>query len=172
MTATLITIILGVIGSIIAAEFLGWCPWLAERLVNLAVLRLGDTHRDRYRDEWSADMDVLRTRGNVSLLIWAIGLYLVAGRVASALQPTPIKELRENLRPTLAETTRVSKFALEQARTLRLASVNERLVTHPSLRPIMLPFCSWVLWAGARLDRHICDKVRKLVKIVDRSVSY
>src|SRR6266849_3642279 len=114
MSTTLVTIILGALGSIIAAELLGWCPLLAKHLIRLAVSRLPQRHRARYQEEWLADMDMLRTRGGLSTLLWAAGVYVMAHRVASALQRTIPKEDNRHRHVTLAEAARATNFAINR----------------------------------------------------------
>jgi len=87
----LISILLGIAGSLIAAEILEWCPWLTERLLHAASKRLPPRHSERYYAEWTADLDLLRRRGRLSVLIWAITVYLSAGRTAAALHPRPLR---------------------------------------------------------------------------------
>lgn len=170
MSAIVATIVLGALGSILAAEFLGWCPVLAERLVNCAVNRLDKSHRERYRNEWLADLDVMRIRGGVSLLIWAVGLYLVAGRVASALRPAEEIHVKRHRHPTLMDAIRASKFILSNVRSSPNATREDRVFSHPMLRPVVLPLAILMAWSWARTDRRMCQHILRLANTARKPI--
>jgi|SRR5271156_3208240 len=72
----LIAILLGTIGSFIAAEIYVTAPKLALRLIDKAVLRLPEHERDRYREEWCAHLN--DCPGSLGKLRHAPACYLVA----------------------------------------------------------------------------------------------
>jgi hypothetical protein len=80
----ILTIVLGIAGSLLAAEFFGSCPWLTEALLSRAAHRLPKVHRERYVAEWDAELDYMRSRcGNLTILFWAVSVYLSSRRLAS-----------------------------------------------------------------------------------------
>lgn len=80
----ILTIVLGIAGSLLAAEFFGSCPWLTEALLSRAAHRLPNVHRERYVAEWDAELDYMRSRcGNLTILFWAVSVYLSSRRLAS-----------------------------------------------------------------------------------------
>ena len=170
MTTILITILLGAIGSIVAAEFLGWCPWLAERLLNRAVSRLAEDHRKRYRDEWSADMDIMSKRGSISLLLWAIGLYLVASRVARALGPATAKQARQHRYPTFDETMRALRLVLSSARISQRATRVDRLLVLP-VAESLITVLTLSYWFSARLNPRVCSAILRWANKVDQVIT-
>jgi lipopolysaccharide/colanic/teichoic acid biosynthesis glycosyltransferase len=66
--------------NLLVAELFDWCPRLAERLIRRAVRRLPSDARDRYLDEWLAELEVVPGRG-ISKLIWAIQILVRATKV-------------------------------------------------------------------------------------------
>lgn len=46
----------GIVGSLVAAEVYCWAPNIARRCVERAVLRLPESERDRFREEWLAHL--------------------------------------------------------------------------------------------------------------------
>jgi lipopolysaccharide/colanic/teichoic acid biosynthesis glycosyltransferase len=62
-------------------ELFDWLPWLARRLVRRAVRKLPSDVKDRYLDEWLAELDALPGRG-VSKFLWAIQILIGASRVS------------------------------------------------------------------------------------------
>jgi hypothetical protein len=81
--SALFAVVLGILGSIIAAELLSFCPSLTNILLAAAARRLPPTHGDRYLREWWGDLDALRaSRGNLAIVCWATGIYLSSPRLA------------------------------------------------------------------------------------------
>jgi hypothetical protein len=158
VVTTFITIMLGALGSILAAEFLGWCPWFAERLLNCAVRRLPGNHQQRYRQEWLADMDQMRNRGGFSVLLWAVGLYLTAERVAGALEPSVEKQVARHY-PTMAESIRATRSLLKALRYEPKSNLQDRIATLTVLRPLMFPLFLATGWIGARFSAELCNGV-------------
>ena len=66
--------------NLLAAELFDWFPWLAERLIRLAVRKLPSDARDRYLDEWLAELEAVPGRG-ISKLMWATQILVRATKV-------------------------------------------------------------------------------------------
>jgi hypothetical protein len=69
---------------LLITEFTELGPWLAERLVRRSVRMLPPEHRDRYTDEWLAELDVVP--GKLSKLIVAVRLALRVPATSLAVQ--------------------------------------------------------------------------------------
>lgn len=65
-----------------ADETKAWLPLISEHLLQIAVLRLPETQRERYREEWAADL--ASYPGEVSRTFRAIGLLVASWRIASS----------------------------------------------------------------------------------------
>lgn len=121
-----------------AADFATTFRLLAQWTVVLASLRLPRSHRKRYRSEWQAELDVLRTEGSVpptvSLLVYAIPLLFRAGRLARELVPEPALAFqRTRSRPATRQRStprsRRSRYLFQQrARRLQRARMRFRRV--------------------------------------------
>jgi hypothetical protein len=86
----IVTVLLGAIGSIVAAELLDVCPWLTQKLLRRAANRLPATHRERYVDEWQAELDYMNTRaGKLFRLLWAIGVCASSSSLAREIADVP-----------------------------------------------------------------------------------
>jgi hypothetical protein len=82
----LLTAILGVACSIVAAELLDVCPRLTEKLLARAARRLPYQSRERYLAEWYGEYDYMRTRwGKLAILLWATGVNVTSRRLAAEL---------------------------------------------------------------------------------------
>lgn len=70
--STLAAAVLGAFGlalvGLLAREFHAWLPWFAERLIGVAARILPRDMRERYRQEWNAEMHCLPATGFTSLL--------------------------------------------------------------------------------------------------------
>ena len=87
----LVTVVLGIACSLAAAELLDFCPSLTEWFISRAVERLPKKYRERYRLEWSGDIDYLRSRrGKLAILFWAATVYASSGRLASQIDTASI----------------------------------------------------------------------------------
>jgi hypothetical protein len=85
--SVIFTIALGVAGSVIAAELLGVCPLITNWLIMRAARRMPRDHSERYLAEWQAEIDYMRLRcGNLSILLWAVAVYITSIRLASELR--------------------------------------------------------------------------------------
>jgi len=78
-----ITVVLGIVCSLAAAEFYANGPRIAKWLISRAVLRLPDNARDRYQEEWEAHSAELP--GSMAKLQHALGCRFRASAVARAL---------------------------------------------------------------------------------------
>lgn len=77
--STLLEFGFGVAASITAAEALAFAPHVAAKCIRVAVGRLPRRYRDRFNEEWSADM--LAQPSNLSKLIFSLGLLFAAQRI-------------------------------------------------------------------------------------------
>jgi 3-deoxy-D-manno-octulosonic-acid transferase len=79
--------LLGTLASILASEIVGSCPAISRWLVRRAVGFLPKESRERYAEEWNAELDVLRKSDrNVSTLLWAIRVVAGAPRIGKTLR--------------------------------------------------------------------------------------
>jgi hypothetical protein len=86
----ILSIILGVIGSLIAAEVWANSPRIAHWLIDRAVRRLPDRAQERYREEWKAHANELP--GSIAKLCHASSCWFRAYAVARALaEPKPLE---------------------------------------------------------------------------------
>lgn len=167
MIGLFVTIVLGAVGSILAAEMLGWCAVWADRLVNSAVNRLPESFRARYRDEWLADMDMLRRGAGLSLLLWAVVVYSNAGKLACVLMPGDASRAGRLHRPTFAEIVRATKQAISE-----LPGRSQRLdywLSHRATKSFILIGMVWSAWISTRFNPKFCTLIFKLVKRAERS---
>jgi lipopolysaccharide/colanic/teichoic acid biosynthesis glycosyltransferase len=72
--------------TLVVTEAYGWLPWLSERLIRRATRVLPHQHRERYEEEWLAELDLLPTRGIASLL-FAVRILVRARSTRRALEP-------------------------------------------------------------------------------------
>lgn len=78
----LITIVLGAIGSLLAAEIWANAPRLGRWFIKRAVLQLPASKRDHFLEEWLSDID--ERPGALDKLRHALGCYFRAARVLAA----------------------------------------------------------------------------------------
>jgi lipopolysaccharide/colanic/teichoic acid biosynthesis glycosyltransferase len=83
--------VLSVLGAVLlnllADEVVDWCPWLTERLLRRAARVLPEAHRDRYQEEWLAEVEALP--GRFARLAMALRILLGAPGTAQALRCLP-----------------------------------------------------------------------------------
>lgn len=82
---------------VILDEVLEWCPWVAQRLIRRAALRLPSESSQRYCEEWLAELDALPGKG-VSKLAFAARVFWSTPRVRAALTGSPTPTTRLALR--------------------------------------------------------------------------
>jgi hypothetical protein len=67
--------ILGVVAAalspVFADEFKAWMPWFTKWLIRRAIGRLPEDQRERYREEWSSDIE--ETPGDIGKIFKAMG---------------------------------------------------------------------------------------------------
>ena len=56
------SLVLGIVVSLLVVEFTDWCPSIAAGLVRLAARMLPESERDRYREEWLAEVETVPGR--------------------------------------------------------------------------------------------------------------
>lgn len=69
----ILTILEGILGKLAADEIKAWLPVLSRRLLHLAISRLPEEERERYREEWEADL--LSYPGEIARCFRALGMY-------------------------------------------------------------------------------------------------
>jgi hypothetical protein len=67
---------IGIAGNLVASDLYDRAPSMAQRLIDMAVTRLPDNTRERYREEWHAHLH--EVSGNVSKLCHALGCFMFA----------------------------------------------------------------------------------------------
>jgi hypothetical protein len=67
-----------IVQNVLTDEAWGWLPRLAQSLVRSAVRRLDPSRRDRYQEEWRAELDQFDDR-RLTGLAWALRVWLRAG---------------------------------------------------------------------------------------------
>jgi hypothetical protein len=77
---------------LILQEFVDWCPWLASRMIRVASQALPPAFRDRYRDEWLAEMEEL-PGGRLTRLAFAVRVLVTAPRTRGALGGLVLKSV-------------------------------------------------------------------------------
>jgi hypothetical protein len=88
---TLINILLGVVGSLLAAEVWANAPRLGRWFIKHAVRQLPPSKRDQYHEEWLSHLD--ECPGGIDKLRHALGCYFRACRELAAREGlTPAKE--------------------------------------------------------------------------------
>ena len=85
----LATVILAASGNQAAHEFRAWAPWIIERLIRCAVVRLPETARERYEEEWSSHVSELP--GDIGKLIAALGFLRASKRMRPDLQTEEVQ---------------------------------------------------------------------------------
>jgi hypothetical protein len=99
----------GALGSLAAAEFLGWAPVWASKVVARAANRMPHDQQERWREEWHAELAAYSGRG-ISSLAWALSLYVGAVRMAHALSPHRTKRLGHTRLRSLLTAARVANW--------------------------------------------------------------
>jgi 3-deoxy-D-manno-octulosonic-acid transferase len=88
--------VLGLLSSIFVSEIIGWLPTVSRCIIRGATRLLPADNRDRFADEWNAEIDVLeRSDRKVSTLLWALRVFIEAprtGRILRAAYASPRKE--------------------------------------------------------------------------------
>jgi hypothetical protein len=80
-------IVLAVIAALLGAEVIAWCPPLQRLLLRRAAAALPEAHRERYLEEWTAELNEL-PNGPITRLLFATSLLLRRGGVARELSAT------------------------------------------------------------------------------------
>jgi len=74
--------------NLLIAELFDWCPWLAERLIRRAAGKLPIGARERYLDEWLAELEAVPGR-RISSLIFAVQILVRASKVCEEIAGRP-----------------------------------------------------------------------------------
>jgi DNA-binding CsgD family transcriptional regulator len=77
----MLNFIVGVLGNLIAAELIAWCPGAAKKIIYSAAKSVPLSMRQRMIEEWSALLD--DTDGDLSKLWVAISLYWKRSKIGS-----------------------------------------------------------------------------------------
>jgi hypothetical protein len=51
------TILVAVLGAVLADECRAWLPWIGERVIRRAVRNLAESQRERYNEEWRSHLN-------------------------------------------------------------------------------------------------------------------
>src|SRR4051794_527058 len=78
----------GVVVAIFGVEARGWLARLSRWVTRRAVQRFPETQRARYEQEWPAELDELLKERPVSAVLWAVGYFVTASKVASVREGT------------------------------------------------------------------------------------
>lgn len=85
--------LLGFLASFLASEILGFCPVIAKWLVRRAVRFLPEESRERFTEEWGAEVDMLERSGRkATTLLWALRVLAGAPRTGEILRATSKEE--------------------------------------------------------------------------------
>ena len=95
--------------NLVVADIAGWLPWIAERIIKRAARVLPMQSRDRYEQEWLAELDVL-PGGDISQIVFSIRLRLRARRVGREIMGT--QRERESPLPSFSQVRPVADFLL------------------------------------------------------------
>jgi lipopolysaccharide/colanic/teichoic acid biosynthesis glycosyltransferase len=169
MTWVIATAVVSVVAVIALAEESGWLRRLAVRLLKRVVRALPATERDRYEDEWLAELEVLPGSG-VASVVFAVRVALRVRSVRRALDVTD-KALAEDLSSPGLWWSNI--FLLPGAARLmsRKASVPADDVQDVSFRGVLrtgsLVVLQWALEdAGWRVVRLVLDFVIVCVAVL------
>ena len=164
----LTAIVLGAIGSLIAAEMYAGGTCVADRIIRQAALRLPEHERERFREEWRADnADVA---GSMRKILHALGCFFGAAEVADALcrpSPSNAKTDVSDVEPEENETSASVDLATGEIDfRIKLRDAREIYVEIKKLRNYV---------AHSRTDRSLSRKdieylriLRKYKKYLDR----
>jgi hypothetical protein len=98
----LIGILLGLVLPLLLAELSSWVPWLAHRVVRRAARHLPDAYRERYEEEWLAELE--QVPANLPKLSVALSLYLRVDMVRRALARNDVPKSTQRLPVSLGRT--------------------------------------------------------------------
>jgi hypothetical protein len=89
--STLLAVLISLLCSIAAAEVVALCPAVTDWLIRRALARLPASSRERYEQEWGAELDYQRPRrGNLLILLWALCVYATSTSVSASLLDEPL----------------------------------------------------------------------------------
>jgi lipopolysaccharide/colanic/teichoic acid biosynthesis glycosyltransferase len=74
--------------NLLLAELFDWFHWIGERVLARAARRLPQRDRERWENEWLAELDALPGK-HLSHLLWATGIWLRAPSLSRALEQRP-----------------------------------------------------------------------------------
>ncbi len=85
-----------VIVPLLVDEFADWMPWTARQLVTRAARRLPPSGRDRYEEEWLAEMATL-PGGKLNQIRFGFAIFWGSFSLKKALNEAPMQELMQSL---------------------------------------------------------------------------
>jgi hypothetical protein len=88
-----IAIFFGIVGSLLAAEFYSCAPVLARRIIDRAAQRLPEGERERYAEEWLADLEAFP--GNLWKLKYAVGCFYGVAGMTTAIPKIAVTHFRK-----------------------------------------------------------------------------
>jgi hypothetical protein len=77
-------VVLAVFTALVGAEVIAWCPPLQRLILRRTAAGLPQAHRDRYLEEWQAELEAL-PNGPVTRLWFAMSLFLQRGKLVREL---------------------------------------------------------------------------------------
>jgi hypothetical protein len=80
--------VITLLSALFGQEALGWLPYLTRRIITSAAMRLPDDHRERWHEEWLADLKELDDRP-LTAFAYAVSVATSAGSLARELRPVP-----------------------------------------------------------------------------------
>jgi hypothetical protein len=128
-----VAVLLGAIGSIVAAELYALGPAIADTFIRRAVARLPKHERARFLEEWQADNDDFP--GSVQKVLHAIGCCIGAHAVAKILakpkmgrQSSKSKKLSSSQKKWATLNERVAAFRAHRRALQELDGLIEKLM--------------------------------------------
>jgi hypothetical protein len=147
----------GFFGNVVAHDFCEAAPMLSKRLLNIAIAILPRELKDRYLEEWHAD---LRDRvGSLAKLNWAFGCLICARRINREANFNRIRRTTLQIVLTKGETISVDlptlALCISSLQALRFIQGCLNLLPSPHLwRLIGRPVGATVMWFGTTVPAY------------------
>jgi hypothetical protein len=93
IVGVIVALLVSGLRSLLSADARGWTERGTDSLLAAALRRLPTEHRERYRDEWEADLATKRKLGPLTALAYAAKLRATVGGLARELVPAPKAEV-------------------------------------------------------------------------------
>jgi hypothetical protein len=76
------------VSRLLTDEFKAWIPWIIQRVIRRAVVRLPASQRERFEEEWQSHVN--EVPGDVGKLTVALGFLTAARRITTNPSPAPL----------------------------------------------------------------------------------